>query len=232
MHEINLHGKNVSVEAGPLSENDFSAALKSRYFQDWCETIDPAITVSRIIFQGLDWFGQRVGFLKLQVFAKDPQGNDLPGIIFMRGGGVIILPILDTADGRFVICVRQARLPIGSLDSLELPAGMLDGDGNFSGVAAKELREETGIDIAADELVDLTELAYAAAGAAAAPRFRGVFVTPGGSDEFIRVLAPSSAPPHARGLRATHRSRARERAANKNLRIPRSDRCLESETFR
>ena len=185
MAEFVLRGKSITVEAGPLSQSDGAAALKCNYCKEWCETLDPNISVSRIVLQSLDWFGDRVGFLKLHVFAKDPQGNDLPGIIFMRGGGVVILPILDTDEGRFIILVSQARLPIGSLRSLELPAGMLDGEGNFSGVAAKELREETGIEIAANELLDLSELAYPA-GSAAAP-FRGIFVTPGGSDEFFRV---------------------------------------------
>ena len=134
--QCKIHGEDVAIDAGPLSHADASAALGCKYFRDWCETLDPDIAVSRIELQSLDWFGDRVGFLKLRAYAKDPQGNDLPGIIFMRGGGVIILPILYSPDGRFVICVRQARLPIGSLNSVELPAGMLDGDGNFSGVAA------------------------------------------------------------------------------------------------
>ena len=34
--------------------------------------------------------------------------------------------------------------------------GMLDGDGKFSGVAAKELREETGLEVDEQELVDMT----------------------------------------------------------------------------
>jgi ADP-sugar diphosphatase len=44
---------------------------------------------------------------------------------------------------------------------LEIPAGMLDEhSGEFAGVAAKELKEETGLEIKEDELIDMTALAY------------------------------------------------------------------------
>ena len=42
----------------------------------------------------------------------------------------------------------------------EVPAGMLDGSGNFRGVAAEEIEEECDIVISEDELIDMTELAY------------------------------------------------------------------------
>ena len=43
---------------------------------------------------------------------------------------------------------------------VEIPAGMLDGESNFVGVAAKELKEETGIEITAEKLINMTRLAY------------------------------------------------------------------------
>lgn len=36
--------------------------------------------------------------------------------------------------------------------TLEIPAGMLDESDNFSGVAAKEIKEETGISIEHNEM--------------------------------------------------------------------------------
>jgi len=52
----------------------------------------------------------------------------------------------------------QPWVPAGSLEFVELPAGMLD-DSSFTGAAAKEIQEECGIEIPADELLDLTQLA-------------------------------------------------------------------------
>ncbi len=56
---------------------------------------------------------------------------------------------------------------------------MLDGSGNFVGVAAKELDEERKLNVAANELIDLSQMAG---------HFRGRFPSPGGSDETIRVF--------------------------------------------
>ena len=39
----------------------------------------------------------------------------------------------------------QPRVPTGKYNLAELPAGMLDDSGDFIGIAAKELQEETGI---------------------------------------------------------------------------------------
>ncbi len=76
----------------------------------------------------------------------------VPGIVFMRGGAVSILPILQCDGQRHVLLCRQPRLPVGLAQFPEIPAGMLDGSGKFSGVAAKELEEETGIVIRDDQV--------------------------------------------------------------------------------
>lgn len=57
---------------------------------------------------------------------------------------------------------------------------MLDG-GDFVGVAAKELMEETGIKIKSNELIDLTQLAYKGS-------YSGVYPSAGGCDEFLRLF--------------------------------------------
>lgn len=43
-----------------------------------------------------------------------------------------------------LLLTLQPRVPVASLAFPELPAGMLDGSGNFAGTAAKEIYEETG----------------------------------------------------------------------------------------
>jgi ADP-sugar diphosphatase len=127
-------------------------------------------------------FGPRVGFVKFHATVhKPPLAAPLPGIVFMRGGSVGVLVVLQCEGERHVLLTSQARVPIASSAFLEIPAGMLDGDGNFAGVAAKEMEEETGIVIRTGNLIDLTERAYG-------DSFPGVYPSCGGSDEFIRLF--------------------------------------------
>ncbi|KIW47294.1 uncharacterized protein PV06_00006 [Exophiala oligosperma] len=131
---------------------------------------------------------RRLGFLKLQATITNDFNQHLPGSVFMRGGSVAMLIILtptdtddtssnndDAAAGEknsgahsggtrlsteeYVILTIQPRIAIGSLSFIELPAGMIDDSGTFSGAAAKEIVEETGLGISTDDLVDMTQLA-------------------------------------------------------------------------
>ena len=45
-------------------------------------------------------------------------------------------------------------MPTGN-NLLEIPAGMLDGNGDITGVAIKEIKEEAGIDISKEKLTYL-----------------------------------------------------------------------------
>ena len=60
---------------------------------------------------------------------------------------------------------EQPRIPVGSLAFMEIPAGMLDNEGTFVGAAAKQIAEETGLEIKTRDLKDLTGLALKKAGA-------------------------------------------------------------------
>ncbi|CAG8740182.1 3303_t:CDS:2, partial [Gigaspora rosea] len=103
-----------------------------------------------------------------------------------RGGAVAVLLILRSKDPNdqvlkeHVVITYQPRLPVPSLNFPEIPAGMLDGSGNFTGKASEEIKEETGIEIRDQDLIDLTELAYG-------DKYRGAYPSPGGCDEFIRL---------------------------------------------
>lgn len=144
------------------------------------DTLDPAMDVSAVHFQSLDMFGPRVGFLKFRATATC-NGKPVPGIVFMRGGAVAILVLLRCGGEEHALLCRQPRMPIGRTRFPEIPAGMLDGSGHFAGVAAKEMEEETGLTMAATDLVDLTELAYKGA-------YKGVYPSGGGCDEFLRLF--------------------------------------------
>ncbi|KAK6593412.1 nudix family [Botrytis cinerea] len=91
-------------------------------------------------------------------------GESLPGDIFLRGPSVGMMVIVQPEDAekpdeeRWVVMTVQPRPASGSLAFIELPAGMVD-DGTFKGAAAKEIEEELGWTIPADQLTNLSELA-------------------------------------------------------------------------
>jgi 8-oxo-dGTP pyrophosphatase MutT (NUDIX family) len=73
---------------------------------------------------------------------------------------------------------------------MEIPAGMLDASRTFAGVAAKEIKEETGLVIHEDELKNLTELALGGVGGKESKESLqdAMYPSPGGSDEFIHIF--------------------------------------------
>lgn len=68
---------------------------------------------------------------------------------------------------------------------------MLDDSGTFAGGAAKEIYEETGLEIAADDLIDLTKLTLARSSNELEQKENlqlGVYPSPGGCDEFVPIF--------------------------------------------
>ncbi|KAK7519751.1 NUDIX family hydrolase [Phyllosticta citriasiana] len=163
------------------------ALLSFPAFKNWIATLQRSLALQRhkqhtfhtspyalrrIDVQACDWFGggegKRLGFVKLKADVSNEAGEALPGSVFLRGGSVGMLLILQPTDvpadsekDKFVILTIQPRVPAGSLAFAELPAGMLDDSGTFAGGAAKEIQEETGLRVADDQLTDLTALALA-----------------------------------------------------------------------
>ncbi|MEN9562084.1 MAG: hypothetical protein RIR73_328 [Chloroflexota bacterium] len=73
---------------------------------------------------------------------KTPDGRETKFDIVEHGGSVVIVPL--DADGN-ILFVRQYRHAAG-IDMLELPAGARDGNEPFADCAAREIREETGME--------------------------------------------------------------------------------------
>ncbi len=73
---------------------------------------------------------------------KTPDGKETRLEIIEHGGSVVVIPI--DADGNMLF-VRQYRHAAGH-DLLELPAGTRDGNEPFEECAAREIREETGME--------------------------------------------------------------------------------------
>lgn len=112
-------------------------------------------------------------FALLKADIITPEGNKIPPIIFLRGHACIIVPLLINKKSKEerLLMVHQRRIASGAL-TLEFPAGMLDREiKNPPGVAVKELKEETGLDISEDLLFPLSE--------------GPLYASPGASDEGI-----------------------------------------------
>ena len=126
--------------------------------------------IKSITIQDVDYFKDRVGFAKFSVDMVH-LGVKLPGIVFCRGASVAVLVVVESDKEMFVVCTRQARVAVAQMGYLELPAGMMDGSGNFRLQATKELEEECGISIEPHELCFLNSLAP----------------SPGACDEYVDV---------------------------------------------
>jgi 8-oxo-dGTP pyrophosphatase MutT (NUDIX family) len=75
-------------------------------------------------------------------YLKTPDGGETKFDIVEHGGSVILIPVDEEGN---LLFVRQYRHAAG-MDLLELPAGTRDGDEPFEECAAREIREETGME--------------------------------------------------------------------------------------
>ncbi|TIH35269.1 NUDIX domain-containing protein [Subtercola vilae] len=131
------------------------------------DEIEPTITQSDVVFDGKIWDVRRETFTY--------NGAEVVREFVAHTGAVAVLAIDDDDN---VLLIKQYRHPIRKRE-WEIPAGLLDGDGEDYLVAAqRELAEE--VDLEAAGLSVLTDYA----------------TTPGGNNEIIRIYV-------ARGLTAT-----------------------------
>lgn len=123
-------------------------AIESSLFKQWLKNIQTetgllangALSLKQVLIQGVDMFGERLGFLKFKADIIDKEtGQKVPGIVFARGPAVAVLILLDYEGETYAVLTEQVRVPVGRL-ILELPAGMLDDDqGDFAGTAVREV---------------------------------------------------------------------------------------------
>ncbi|KAG9189352.1 ADP-sugar diphosphatase [Alternaria panax] len=147
--------------------------------------------------EAADWFKKdKLGFVKLQSSIENRTGW-VPGAVFLRGGSVAILFIVqpegaEGEDEKQVILTVQPRIAASSLAFTEIPAGMLDEEeSSFAGKAAKEIKEETGLEIKESELLDMTKLALEGLPSdplsAAESLEEAMYPSPGACDESITL---------------------------------------------
>ncbi|KAF7828342.1 Nudix hydrolase 14, chloroplastic [Senna tora] len=181
----------VQIVAAPgISHSDFWSAIDSSLFKQWLHNLQTEngvlafgnMALRRVLIQGVDMFGNRIGFLKFKADIVDKEtGNKVPGIVFARGPAVAVLILLQSEGETYAVLTEQVRVPTGRI-LLELPAGMLDDDkGDFVGTAVREVEEETGIHLNVEDMIDLTAFLDSSTGYRVIP-------SPGGCDEEISIF--------------------------------------------
>ena len=127
---ISISISGVSVPLTAEAGLDIATVLTSQMFQDWRDALeqDPLLTCRAVHFQSLDMFGPKPGFCKFKadVYIGD---NEVPGIVFMRGGAVAVLIILECDGKEYTILTRQPRASPGTplnFALLELPLPFAD----------------------------------------------------------------------------------------------------------
>ncbi|KAF1997143.1 nudix hydrolase 14 [Amniculicola lignicola CBS 123094] len=184
-------------------------------FKNWISTLQHSLSLQKqeshafhkdpyklrkVDIQAVDWFTKtKLGFVKIQAEVTTDRGDWLPGAVFLRGGSVGMLIVLqpntappNTEQDKHVLLTIQPRIAAGSLALAELPAGMLD-DGTFAGKAAEEIREETGLTVPENELINMSDIALSNMSSSTSPSDEeklqnAVYPSPGACDEFIPLF--------------------------------------------
>ncbi len=97
-------------------------------------------------------------FSLLMTDATTPQGDKIPPICFLKGEVVcVLICLIDAQSGeKYLLLVKQRRICDGGY-TYEHPAGMLDSESDPAAVAAREVHEETGIELGKEELTRLLD---------------------------------------------------------------------------
>ncbi|MCX7848223.1 MAG: NUDIX domain-containing protein [bacterium] len=155
-------------------KEDVELVASSAQFRQWLARMDERFRIKRMEVQAVD--RRRDGgllFAKLRAEVYGPDGQPVPGGVFLRGDAVAVLVILVTENERWCVLTAQPRFPAGEFESIEIPAGMLDDHGDIVSTALREVEEETGIRVTRESLREL-----------------GTFIpSGGGSDERITLYA-------------------------------------------
>jgi ADP-ribose pyrophosphatase len=139
-----------------VNPDDFAKFLKSPLWENWKNKQDHEFDYDSIKLEALKMFGPNPGLAYLTTGVTF-NGVRSERVIFLRGGAIGIYLRLRSKQTKkvYVVFVRQPRNAVGNKALREIVAGMLDGaTGTLASksVAAKELKEEAGIEILASDL--------------------------------------------------------------------------------
>lgn len=101
--------------------------------------------------------GRKVLFIHAHVIATMIHRGErvrLPGIVTFRGPSVAVLLWCIKRDAVQILLVKQPRVAAGCF-TWEAPAGMLDAGATLVGAMFDEIKQETGLTIGADRLIEI-----------------------------------------------------------------------------
>eukprot|EP00301_Raphidiophrys_heterophryoidea_P003324 c11506_g1_i1.p1 GENE.c11506_g1_i1~~c11506_g1_i1.p1 ORF type:complete len:561 (+),score=107.70 c11506_g1_i1:45-1685(+) len=128
-------------------------------FTNWIQRIanDPTVLIESIRVKSLDVFTSKNGFVEIEVFYTiegDPKQRREE--IFLRGGAISILIVLNCEGEEYTLVTKTARTPTGRDYLVEIPAGMIQDDGSVGGANFKVIINKTGLEMKQNELINLT----------------------------------------------------------------------------
>lgn len=96
-------------------------------------------------------------FSLVMLDAETPEGDKIPPICFIKGEVVCVCIVLIDKETRekYLLLVKQRRIAEGGF-TYEHPAGMVDGTKTPLEIAVMEVKEETGITVSEEDLINLS----------------------------------------------------------------------------
>jgi len=152
MSSVSIYGINVFSNDANIKAQ-LAVIIKAPKFLNFLSELDRNILdIKGLRIDGVKWFcnpaspdPNKLGFLYMELTATDKRtGLAVPCVVFLRGGAVAVYLRVVVENRKFVVLTKQMRVPIGTLVE-EIPAGMMDAESCFAGVAMKEISEETGL---------------------------------------------------------------------------------------
>lgn len=171
-----VHNRVLYTAATPQVANVLRFVIHQPKFYQWVTLLEAIgeIDFDQINITDVTMFTPTLlGFVKFEVKYQGGKpldkktGAPIPGnVVFLRGNAAAVLPIIkcEGSDDKLVILCEQIKLP-ACRSILEAPAGMADNvTGDLKGVMIKELKEETGIEATAENLISLGNMMPSAGG--------------------------------------------------------------------
>ncbi|MBI2626092.1 MAG: NUDIX domain-containing protein [Candidatus Nealsonbacteria bacterium] len=142
-----------------IGENK-SKLERSGKFQQWLDEFDKKTARVKTIEEGWSLWkgknGDELIFALLFVKCLDENGREKGDVVFFRSdAAAVFLVIKDKDTGKkYVVLVEQLRIPSGG-KLLEIPAGSVEEHGGFKGTIVREVGEEVGLSIPAEDFIFL-----------------------------------------------------------------------------
>lgn len=152
MSGLTINGINVFSNDADI-HSQLPTIVKAPKLLNYISNLDKhLLDITGLRIDAVKWFCNpkspdpaKLGFLYMELLATDKRNRKpVPGVVFLRGAAVAVYLRVVVEGKKYVVLTRQIRAPIGGLLD-EIPAGMMDDNSCFAGVAIKEIQEETGL---------------------------------------------------------------------------------------